>query len=742
MRQRWLILSLLGLMGCTMTPVPTTGARPAVSLHGHDGEVYTGGSTYRVLATEELPVVGVAVDSQASGFGQARLVDGDRATQWSNGGYRNPTSWAAIELAAGADLAAVSIKTGPTAPGASYDIEVSDDGLSWRLALANQTNTTWNMEAKALPAGTAGRFVRVFWRNSPSNPQAHFMIYELAVTGAPQAITPPSPDPLPTDPPSPSDAPESPVPSAPPSPEPSPSPAAPVTAGPTQRLTPAAVTADSSYAGLHVGRAVDGDAATQWANGGYRAPEAWVVLDWGLSCRVDRVSLKTGALSAGVTYVLEVSDDGATWTALTGPLTNTTWGLESRTVAGQGRYLRVRFANNLAAPTARFYLYELAVDGAPLQAAPSATPATPSAAPSVPVESPSPSIAPEATPSPEPTATASPTPAPLPPGGPAPMRRVSVPGVAIASSGNATAAADGDPGTHWSPSGAQPQWLAVPLERPTTGRLVAVWDTTGYTFQNTGAAPRDYGLQVSADSTDGRNGTWYELKTVTANPVRSRADAFEATDARWVRMAVRSVWSFGPQLRRLEVHAAEPANRLDSWLILGDSITAGAFDPARPNAFPATVAHLAPGYHPLLVGGGTGGDTAANGLTRLAAALPDCPPGGYVGLAYGTNDATRGVPVATFKSQLERMARDILASGRTPVLARVPYNRNGNLASYVRAIDELTSALRLPNGPDLYSWFLAHPEEMGSDTVHPNAQGQASIQRLWGEAAAGAYRQP
>lgn len=739
MRQRWLFLSLLGLMGCTVAPVPTSGPLPAAGPQPHDGEVYMGG-TYRVLATEELPVVGVAVDSQAPGFGQARLVDGDRATQWSNGGYRNPTSWASIELAAGADLAAVSLKTGPTAPGAGYDLEVSDDGLSWRLALAGQTNTTWAMETKALPAGTAGRFVRVVWRNSASSPQAHFMIYELAVTGTPPSTTPPSPGPLPSDPPSPSPAPESPAPtdtpSSPPPASPTPSPAA--TAGPTQRLTPTAVTADSSYAGLQVGRAVDGDAATQWANGGYRATEAWLVLDFGLGCRVDRVSLKTGALPAGVTYVLEVSDDGATWTALTGPLANTTWGLEARAVAGQGRYLRVRFANAPSAPAARFYLYEIAVDGAPHQAVPAATPATPSPTPQPLPDSPAPSVSPEATPTP----TASPDPMPIPPGGPAPMRRVSVPGSAIASSGNAAAAVDGDPATHWSPGGAHPQWLAVPLDRPTTGTLVAVWDNTGYTFQNTGAAPRDYGLQVSADSTDGRDGTWYERKTVTGNPLRSRADAIQATGARWVRLVVRSVWSYGPQLRRFEIHAAAPAERLDSWLILGDSITAAAFDPARPSAFPATVSRLAPGYHPVLVGAGTGGDTAANGLTRLAAALPDCPPGSYVGLAYGTNDATHGVPVGTFKSQLERMARDVLASGRTPVLARIPYNRNGNLASYVRAIDELTATLRLPKGPDLFSWFLAHPEEMGSDTVHPNALGQASVQRLWGEAAAGAYRQP
>jgi lysophospholipase L1-like esterase len=96
--------------------------------------------------------------------------------------------------------------------------------------------------------------------------------------------------------------------------------------------------------------------------------------------------------------------------------------------------------------------------------------------------------------------------------------------------------------------------------------------------------------------------------------------------------------------------------------------------------------------------------------------------------------------VTTFKSRLEQMARSILAAGCTPVIARIPYNKNGNLPAYVGAIDALTAELDLPPGPDLHSWFRAHPEELGPDTVHPTAQGEASIQRLWGEAAVRAYQ--
>ncbi|MFN3429928.1 MAG: GDSL-type esterase/lipase family protein, partial [Candidatus Sericytochromatia bacterium] len=299
-----------------------------------------------------------------------------------------------------------------------------------------------------------------------------------------------------------------------------------------------------------------------------------------------------------------------------------------------------------------------------------------------------------------------------------------------------------DPGTYWSPHGGLPQWIAVPLESPAAGPLFVTWDSTGYTYQNVGAAPRDYVLHVSSDSTDGRNGTWYEAHSVTGNQVRSRVDAISAAGARWVRLQTLSVGSYGPQLRRLEVFEAAPTPRQDGWLILGDSITAQSFHPGRATQFAATVGALAPGYAPFSIGAGTGGDTAAEGQLRLAAALAGWPPGTYVGLAYGTNDATRGVPVTTFKARLEQMARSILAAGCTPVIARIPYNKNGNLPAYVGAIDALTTELNLPPGPDLHSWFRAHPEELSSDTVHPNAQGEASIQRLWGEAAVRAYRWP
>ncbi|MEB3222502.1 MAG: GDSL-type esterase/lipase family protein [Candidatus Sericytochromatia bacterium] len=495
-------------------------------------------------------------------------------------------------------------------------------------------------------------------------------------------------------------------------------------------LTPRAVTASSTYGGLVPGRAIDGDVATQWSNDGYRAATASLVLDHGQPCAYEQLRVKTGVLPAGAGYVVETSEDQVTWAAASGTLTNTTWTVEAKALAGTGRYLRLRLFNSPSAPLSRFSVFEVQALGRVL---------TPSASPSsAPTSTPPPSATPTATP--PPSATPLPSPTPEQAGlAPAPNTPVALGGRAVASRGDALAAFDGLPLTRWQPGAAPPQWFAVPLTRGASGPLLCAWDSVGYTYVNVNAAPRGYAWEASGDSTTGRDGTWTTAFAASDTPVRSRNDTVVAPGARWLRLRVDSVWGYGPDLRGVDVQQTVTGARANAWLILGDSITAQAFDPAAPNAFPDVVARLAPGLRPMWTGGGTGGDTATEGLSRLAAGLNGCPPRSYVGLAYGTNDATRGIPVETFRAQLDEMVGRILASGRTPMLARCPWSGNGAIAGYVRAIDAVAAARQLRPGPDLYSWFQSHPEELQADRVHPTAQGRASTQRLWGEAVARAY---
>lgn len=331
-----------------------------------DQQVYPNGNPYRLLAVEELPVIGTSVDSTLSGFPADRMLDGSQSTQWASGNYRATTAWAAVELSAAASIASVGLKTGPS-NGTSYDIQTSDDGTNWTTRVTGAANTTWNMETKTLPAGSSGKFVRILWRNSTTNPQARFSIYELLINGEAGAA-PPSPSPTATPTPTP-------TPTASPSATPTPTPTGTPTSTPTSpptgtvtKLTPTALIANSSYSGVTPERAVDGNLSSQWSNGGYRESEAWLRLQYGGTYRFDRVTLKTGALPAGVSYQIEVSDDGNAWTPASGRLTNTTWQMETKVVSGQGQMLRVRFFNNPSAPVARFTIYEVEVYGSRVSA--------------------------------------------------------------------------------------------------------------------------------------------------------------------------------------------------------------------------------------------------------------------------------------------------------------------------------------------------------------------------------------
>lgn len=303
-----------------------------------DGQIYPDHNPFRLLALEELPIVAATVDSQSDALPKDRLIDGDLSTQWVNGGYQNGTSWAAVQLAAPAALASVGIKTGPSVAGTRFDVQVSVDGMTWRTVLANQTNTTWDLELKPLPAGTTGKFVRIHWRNTGSIPQAHFAIYELQVNGEASATPAAAPGPVPS-----------------PGERPAPAPAPGVT---YQRVMPTGVTATSSYTNLPAQRVLDGDLTTQWANGGYRQPEAGVTFAFATSRRFGRVRVRTGALPEGITFKVDVSKDGVNWEPASGRLKNTTWKMESKDVFGTGKFLRLRFFNSNTAPMARFSLYE------------------------------------------------------------------------------------------------------------------------------------------------------------------------------------------------------------------------------------------------------------------------------------------------------------------------------------------------------------------------------------------------
>jgi hypothetical protein len=115
---------------------------------------------------------------------------------------------------------------------------------------------------------------------------------------------------------------------------------------------------DSALAGQPKERMLDGNAATAWSSGGYKAPTATVTLSMATSAPLGALRLKTGALAAGTTYDVQVSEDGANWKTALAAQTNATWTMETKAFpAGTvGRHVRLAFRNTAMA---RVSVYEV-----------------------------------------------------------------------------------------------------------------------------------------------------------------------------------------------------------------------------------------------------------------------------------------------------------------------------------------------------------------------------------------------
>lgn len=160
--------------------------------------------------------------------------------------------------------------------------------------------------------------------------------------------------PTPTPPPAPTDTPE---------PEAEATVAVPVMEGPAKRLKPAAVTAPSARTDRPVEWAVDGDLNTHWSNLAFDDATSWLQLRFAGPVALERVRVKTGILEPTQTFTIQVSDDGATWTDLKGPLPADSWTMNEHQLSGTARYVRVHFTNSESPPSSRFTLFEITVDG-------------------------------------------------------------------------------------------------------------------------------------------------------------------------------------------------------------------------------------------------------------------------------------------------------------------------------------------------------------------------------------------
>lgn len=325
---------------------------------------------------------------------------------------------------------------------------------------------------------------------------------------------------------------------------------------------------------------------------------------------------------------------------------------------------------------------------------------------------------------------------------PLPMPLISRSQPTAASSGNGAAVVDGEyyGGATWDvvPSVPSPAWVAIRLG---AGPARAMLNWVAYPSSN---VPADYRIETSADSTNGSNGSWTVAATVIGNPAEARAHSFAFAGQAWVRFVVTRAATAGQAISidEIDVHDAT-AGTSDTWMFVGDSITAAAFHRGLFSGnFPERVHAATPAYFPLMIGAGVGGTSTVDGVDHIDEWIALHPEFQNWVISYGTNDsANADVQFApAFGQRLRFIVNRLRAAGKTVFVPRIPWKTGGTayLYAYNAEVDAVVAEFKLGAAPDLYAWFLAHPEHL-YDGVHPNDDGARAMNQLWADAVRPLY---
>jgi lysophospholipase L1-like esterase len=310
-------------------------------------------------------------------------------------------------------------------------------------------------------------------------------------------------------------------------------------------------------------------------------------------------------------------------------------------------------------------------------------------------------------------------------------------------------------------------WVAYHLKTPPT-RVVVAWNNPSYVWSDyvTSAAtthsscaggayltfPSNYQILTSSNSTNGSDGTWTNRLTVTGNEVSSRSHVVATGGDSWIKL---SITSGNGSLDEFDVYDASNSAD-DTWLFLGTSISANTYkDWAQPSDFQKLVEASSPGNTPAVVKAGIPCILSTDMSKYITNYLTFGGSNHFWAIEMGTNDAWGGSNsnVSTFTAALQLIIDSAKAHGIQPMIARTlatddvpgfksvqssPWQVNQD---FLTAIDNLTEKNGLVPGPDLYTYFVAHPTQH-LDGVHPDSTGAAAIQRLWAQAMLSAVYTP
>lgn len=167
---------------------------------------------------------------------------------------------------------------------------------------------------------------------------------------------------------------------------------------------------------------------------------------------------------------------------------------------------------------------------------------------------------------------------------------------------------------------------------------------------------------------------------------------------------------------------------------LGDSLTSGkGLD--EDEAYPAVLERMlkSAGLHFTVKNHGVSGDTAADAVRRLDAALGGSPA--IMIVALGANDGLRGVPVAEVRRNLETIIEAAQARGISVVLCgmeALPVHGWEYTLEFHRLFPALAEKYGVPLVPFLLDGVIGNPRMVQPDRVHPSAAGAVAIARtIW-----------
>lgn len=333
-----------------------------------------------------------------------------------------------------------------------------------------------------------------------------------------------------------------------------------------------------------------------------------------------------------------------------------------------------------------------------------------------------------------------------------PLISSGVPAFASTSYNPASDANDASYDTTWRSQGA-PAWLAYNLAGVPAGQrkqVLVVWYNESANYDHTLInyptynTPQNYTIDVNAGASADQAPTtgWVTLVTVQNNHYHSRQHLIKMTGYNWIRIHITAIdGSVENEDASLNMDVFDASSALsDDWIFFGDSITAGAMGHQTLNgvaAFAQLIHAKAPAYYPAQESGGIGYLTSANGAQYLGSWLA-LFPGKYVGLSYGTNDALGCTSPDTFYHNYVAMVQDVLQAGKIPVVPLIPWGRNANLQRCVPLLNVKIKALyqafpKILPGPDLWTFFQQHQDQISQDTIHPTDAGFGAYRQQWAD---------